>query len=172
MPNQTEEHIRDDKEQREAVYVGDRLDLELIAPLPLWNSASFVHSIKWNNTTNNANTSNNANNSIITCDSQYVSIYNLDGGSVAMTGKVKINTEKFNISIPQQNHTNSNVFYKDSSHITTGGMGLAWDPHQSHSCGVASNKNDLKLINTHDNRTTMEIKNIHNGCIRYVVMGV
>lgn len=154
MSNQTEDSIRDGKEQREAAYAGDQLDLEILAPLPLWNVTSFVHDIKWN-----------SNNSIITSDSQYVSIYSVDNESINMTGKVKICNEEFNHSMHNIN-SNSGVVFKDSSHITSGGAGLSWDPHHADMCAVAANKCELKLIDTREGRATMAVKNIHKGCIR------
>ena len=75
MSNQTEDIIREGREQRESAFVGNKLDLILESSLQLYDNSSFVKNIKWNKE-----------NIIITSDSQYVSVYNVtDGGSNVST---------------------------------------------------------------------------------------
>lgn len=70
MPNQTHDIIHNNKEQRDSVYAGNKLELDHITSLDC-ASNYIVNNIKWN-------TYNN----IITSDSQYLSIFNITNDNV------------------------------------------------------------------------------------------
>lgn len=75
MPHQSADNIQD-SESENALYGGDKYDLELVNQLQMWDPSAFVHNIKWRPAASSSSTP------ILTADPYNVCVWSIDNSQV------------------------------------------------------------------------------------------